>query len=147
MDLKSNIVVTGGAGFIGSHLVDFLLAQGAKITVVDDLSVGSQDNIQIGNPSLSFVHCDIRSDAAMKFYADAEIVFHLAVKNVRASLPRPKENFDINATATLQILESMRAGARGKFIYFSTSEVYGNAITSTFAETSVPHPTTIYAAG
>ncbi len=147
MDVKSNVVVTGGAGFIGSHLVGHLLAQGAQVTVIDDLSVGSQENIQIGNSSLSFVPCDIRSDVAMKIYADAEMVFHLAVKNVRASLPRPRENFEINATATLEILEAMRAGARGKFIYFSSSEVYGNAITSTFAETTVPHPTTIYAAG
>ena len=146
MDVKSNIVVTGGAGFIGSHLVELLLAQGAHVTVIDDLSVGSQDNIQIENPSLSFVPCDIRSDTAKDIYADAEIVFHLAVKNVRASLPRPKENFDINATGTLEILEAMRNGARGKFVYFSSSEVYGNAVTSTFAETTVPHPTTIYAA-
>ena len=147
MDVNSNIVVTGGAGFIGSHLVELLLAQGAHVTVIDDLSVGSQVNIQIENPSLSFVPCDIRSDTAKDIYADAEIVFHLAVKNVRASLPRPKENFDINATGTLEILEAMRNGARGKFVYFSSSEVYGNAVTSTFAETTVPHPTTIYAAG
>jgi UDP-glucose 4-epimerase len=143
----SRAVVTGGAGFIGSHMVDLLLEKGIEVTVVDDFSVGLRENLPLENPKLNIVKCGVESKSAQSIFEQAEIVFHLAVKNVRASLGKPIENFDTNANGTLAILESMRKGASGRFVYFSSSEIYGSADVEVFSESSLPKPTTVYAAG
>ena len=143
----SRAVVTGGAGFIGSHMVDLLLEKGIEVTVVDDFSVGLRENLPLENPKLNVVKCGVESKLAQSIFEQAEIVFHFAVKNVRASLGKPIENFETNASGTLAILESMRKGAGGRFVYFSSSEIYGSADVAIFSETSLPKPTTVYAAG
>jgi UDP-glucose 4-epimerase len=79
--------------------------------------------------------------------ADAPLVLHLAVRNVRASIRDPGENFRVNADATLSLLEAMRSGSRGRFIYVSSSEVYGAAPAGRFSEDTLPAPTTVYGAG
>jgi UDP-glucose 4-epimerase len=75
------------------------------------------------------------------------VVFHLAVRNIRASIGQPADNFRVNADGTLQVLEAMRAGARGRFVYVSSSEIYGIPPTGEFTEAAVPGPTTVYGAG
>jgi len=142
-----NVVVTGGAGFIGSHLVERLVGEGpGSLVVVDDLSTGRAENVA-GLASVELVKADVCDDAARSAVADADVVFHLAVRNVRASINRPEENMRVNAMGTLAVLEAMRAGRRGSFVYVSSSEVYGIPSAAGFSESTVPAPTTVYGAG
>jgi UDP-glucose 4-epimerase len=149
MDLAgTRLVVTGGAGFIGSHLVDHLVASGAeRVVVVDDLSTGTEANLRAFRDRVDFVETDVRDREAAAAVAGADLVFHLAVRNVRASLGHPAENFSVNADGTLALLEAMRLGTRGRFLYVSSSEVYGIPADGTYAETTLAAPTTVYGAG
>jgi len=143
-----SVVVTGGAGFIGGHLVESLVERGAKVKVIDDLSTGSLANISSCESQIEFVEGDCCQPDVARHVADAELVLHLAVRNVRASIRDPRENFRVNADGTLELLEAMRHGRRGRFVYVSSSEIYGTAATGgTFSEETVPAPTTVYGAG
>ncbi len=145
--MTERVIVTGGAGFIGSHLVAELLGRGASVTVVDDLSTGALGNLANMSETIEFVEGDITDAALAALFAEADRVFHLAVRNVRASISNPEENFRVNATGTLGILEAMRNGCRGDFLYVSSSEAYGDAGVADFSESTVPAPTTVYGAG
>lgn len=148
--MMERVLVTGGAGFIGSHLVDALLGRGHAVTVLDDLSVGAADNLADASRSdrLRFVQGSILDDdtldAAMQ---DCQLVFHLAVQCVRSSLGRPRESHDVNATGTLAVLEAARRHSVARFVYCSSSEVYGNASAERLSEdTTVCQPVTVYGA-
>jgi UDP-glucose 4-epimerase len=145
--VTERVVVTGGAGFIGSHLVAELLGRGVSVMVVDDFSTGTVGNLAEMIDSIDLVEGDIMDVSLAPLFADAHSVFHLAVRNVRASIGDPEENFRVNATGTLRILEAMRKGRRGRFLYVSSSEVYGDAGVTDFSESTVPAPTTVYGAG
>jgi UDP-glucose 4-epimerase len=126
------ILVTGGAGFIGSHLVDALLARNDGVTVVDNLSSGKLSNLnQAGkNRNLKFVKADLKNPSEWgKLLNEADLVFHFAADpEVRAGETNPKVHFDENLVATFQLLEAMRTGEGSKKIVFaSTSTVYGEA--------------------
>jgi len=124
--------VTGGAGFIGSHLVDSLMKQGGTLTILDNLSTGFKDNIApwIGHPNFTFMlgDCLNRRDIrrAMK---NCELVFHLAANpEVRVGPVNTRIDFEQNILATYNILEGMRKSKTAKTIVFtSTSTVYGDA--------------------
>src|SRR3954470_1250863 len=104
----ARILVTGGAGFIGSHLVDALVAEGERITVLDDFSTGRRDNLEAAaaRGDVRVVQGSILDpsaiDAAM---AGVTQVYHLAVACVRSSLGAPLDNHAVNATGTIQVLE------------------------------------------
>jgi UDP-glucose 4-epimerase len=117
-------LVTGGAGFIGSHLVDHLVAENWPVTVLDDFSTGTRANL-----SEAQSRGDVRIaqgsildpqavDAAM---AGSDLVFHLAVQCVRRSLGEPLSNHEVNATGTLNVLEAARRRRIERFIYCSSS--------------------------
>jgi len=142
-----SVLVTGGAGFIGSHLVVELVERGSHVVVVDDLSTGSLENLRGVEDVVEFVESDITDVSLLPVFMNVAKVFHLAVRNVRASIGHPAENFRVNAAATLHILETMRTGTGGSFVYVSSSEVYGDASVSDFSEDTVPAPTTVYGAG
>lgn len=143
-----DVVVTGGAGFIGSHLVERLAEHGVgRLAVIDDLSTGSMKNLASAAGVVEMQRGDIRDPAVAKRASDADVVFHLAVRNVRASIRDPAENLSVNADGTLSILEAMRLGRQGRFVYVSSSEVYGIPTTGEFRETTLPAPTTVYGAG
>lgn len=142
-----NVVVTGGAGFIGSHLVERLIAAGENVTVVDDLSSGSAANLAGHRADIALVEGDCCDPGVAAVAGDADLVFHLAVRNVRASISDPRRNLAVNAGGTLEVLEAMRTGRRGRFVYVSSSEVYGTAPAGAFAEDTLPAPTTVYGAG
>ncbi len=143
-----HVVVTGGAGFIGSHLVNHIVgATGTRVTVIDDMSTGHRGNLETVGDDIELIEGDCADPAVAAAAADADIVFHLAVRNVRASISRPRENLRVNAVGTLEVLDAVRRGRRGLFIYISSSEIYGQAPAGVFSEDVLPQPTTVYGAG
>ncbi|MGV8085029.1 MAG: NAD-dependent epimerase/dehydratase family protein [Candidatus Bilamarchaeum sp.] len=118
--------VTGGAGFIGSHLTDSLIENGHDVLVIDNLSSGIKLNV---NKSASFLKADITSDLSSKLKAhEIDTVFHLAADpDVRASALNPKPSFEINVAGTYSLLESARKADVKSFLITSTSTVYGEA--------------------
>jgi UDP-glucose 4-epimerase len=144
---NTTILVTGGAGFIGSNLVSFLLKKGFKVRVVDNFSVGSKDNLPKNEKNLEVIKGDIRSLKTMKEVTKGcDIVFHLAIQCVRKSIHSPLFVHHVNATGTLNVLEASRLNDVKKFIYISSSEVYGTAVNVPMKEEHLLAPTTVYGA-
>ena len=142
----AKILVTGGAGFIGSELVCQLATAGASVTVVDNLVNGKRENLNevIGNEVCLEV-TDIRDTSAMgKLLDGVDIIFHLACLGVRHSIHDPKENHEVNASGTLQLLEVSKKLKVGRFVYVSTSEVYGTACYTPMTEQHPTMPQTVY---
>ncbi len=142
-----NYLVTGGAGFIGSHLVDELLAGGHTVTVLDNFSNGSSKNLP--DPAkvsaLTILRGDITdSDTCRKAVSGMDGIFHLACLGVRHSLHSPIENHQVNALGTLYLLEAARDAEIPKFLYLSTSEIYGRARDFPITENTTPWPLTVY---
>jgi UDP-glucose 4-epimerase len=148
--MKHRALVTGGAGFLGSHLVDRLIADGETVTVLDDFSTGRRENLAgaASSPRLRIVEGSILDRAAVELaMRGCDRVFHLAVQCVRRSLGRPTENHEVNATGTLVVLEQARRQQAKRFLYCSSSEVYGNCGGERLKEeTTVCAPTTVYGA-
>jgi UDP-glucose 4-epimerase len=148
--MTQRALVTGGAGFIGSHLVDALLAQGLEVTVLDDFSVGLIDNMRRAEATgrLRVVHGSVLDQELVNGEVeDCDLLFHLAVQCVRRSLGRPIESHDVNATGTLVVLEAARRRRVHRFIYCSSSEVYGDAADDPLNEDrTLCKPVTVYGA-
>ena len=144
-----HVVVTGGAGFIGSHLVDRLLATGNRVLVVDDFTTGHRENLahHAGNPALGVAELDIcDGQALMEAFRGQEFVFHLACRNVRLSLRQPTEVHEVNATGTLNTLKAAAAARVRRYLYCSSSEVNGTAGVVPMPEDYHFRPETIYGA-
>jgi UDP-glucose 4-epimerase len=141
MTARAVAIVTGGAGFIGSHMVDCLLERGFRVRVIDNLIGGRESNLahHAGNPDLAFERCDIRdlSPAAATF-TDAKLVFHFAgIGDIVPSIERPTEYTDTNIQGTVRVLEAARHAKIRKFVYAASSSCYGLAATPTRED----HPT------
>lgn len=148
MDRSSHVMVTGGAGFIGSELVQQLVELGYFVTVIDNLANGKVCNLN-GIPSdrIQFCEVDIRDQSSIKpLFKGVKVVFHLACLGVRHSIHSPKENHLVNAEATLNLLEFSRNENVERFLYVSSSEVYGTADTVPMKENHPTFPHTIYGA-
>jgi len=147
--INSRVIVTGGAGFIGSHLVDRLLAHNNEVIVIDNFSTGSYRNLEDhkGNPLLHIMVVDIRDETAIsKALKGADFVFHLACQNVRLSLRQPTIVHEVNATGTLNVLKASVAAKVRRFLYCSSSEVNGTARIVPMLEEYHYRPETIYGA-
>ncbi|WP_413992687.1 NAD-dependent epimerase/dehydratase family protein [Labrys okinawensis] len=135
MSDKPIAVVTGGAGFIGSHMVDLLLERGYRVRVIDDLSGGHAANLahHAGNPDLSSHRIDIRSLVpGNALFEGARHVFHFAgIGDIVPSIERPLDYMDINVQGTVRVLECARAAKIGKLVYAASSSCYGLAATPT----------------
>ncbi|MGN6818938.1 MAG: NAD-dependent epimerase/dehydratase family protein [Sphingomonas sp.] len=145
---NKNILVTGGAGFIGSELSRQAVAAGARVTVVDNLVNGKSENLADIAGDLDFQRVDIRDVETMRgLMQGADIVYHLACLGVRHSLHSPRENHDVNATATLDLLAAARDLGVPRFVYVSSSEVYGTARWAPMTEEHPTYPMTVYGGG
>ncbi len=142
------VCVTGGAGFIGSHLVDRLVRDGHDVTVLDDLSTGSLDNLAASLSHVQMLQDDLRDfDAVSRAVTGAEVVFHQgALAAVARSVEQPQEVNDVNLGGTLNVLIAARdAGAR-RIVFASSSSVYGDTPTLPKVESMPTSPLSPYAA-
>ena len=142
-------VVTGGAGFIGSHLVDALVARGEKVVVVDSLAAGSRGNLaRHGKGTIRFVESDLLGDGWQEAFAGAGRVYHLAADpDVRQSALTPESQLRNNIIATYRVLEAMRTHQVGEIVFTSTSTVYGDARVIPTPENYAPlEPISVYGA-
>jgi len=147
--MSGRVLVTGGAGFIGSHLVDALAEVGERVTVLDDFSTGERGNL-VNQPAsrVRVVTGSILDQTSIEdALTDCDRVYHLAVQCVRRSLGEPRQNHDVNATGTLNLLEFARRMGVRRFVYCSSSEVYGNTSIGLLNEDATPcRPVTVYGA-
>jgi UDP-glucose 4-epimerase len=142
-------LVTGGAGFIGSHLTDALLDAGHTVIVLDNFSLGSHKNLERhnGNPRLIVYEKDIRSDLAGVFATQGiSAVFHLAaIPRARYSVIRPAETHAVNVEGTFNLLEQARAFGVKRFIFSSSAAIYGERDRIPLSEDVSPEPVSPYA--
>lgn len=129
--MKNNVVVTGCAGFIGSHLVDRLLKVGFQVTGVDNFSTGQRRFLSDAcmHQNFRLVEIDLLNlDALKEVFTGAELVFHLAANaDVRFGIEHPRKDLEQNTIATYNVLEAMRANDVRKIVFSSTGSVYGEA--------------------
>lgn len=122
-------VVTGGAGFIGSHLVDLLLEEGFVVRAVDSLACGRMSNLEKAskNASFSFHQVDIRNPEELKEpFRGVDFVFHLAgLADVVPSIEKPQDYYSTNVTGTFNVLQASREAKAKKFVYAASSSCYG----------------------
>jgi UDP-glucose 4-epimerase len=138
------ILVTGGAGFIGSHIVDAYVAQGHKVTVLDNLSSGRKVNL---NPKATFVKGDIQSPALKALFARSKfdvVNNHAAQIDVRKSVMDPAIDAQVNLLGLLNLLELSRANGVKKFIFSSSGGTYYGECTRPGQETDFPRPLSPY---
>ena len=144
----SRVLVTGGAGFIGSHLVDRLLKEGMEVVVLDNLQGGRLENISqhLGKKNLCFVRGDIRDSRLVKNLArDVDAIIHQAARvSVPESIKDPTLTNDVNVNGTLNLLEASVESDVKRFVYASSCAVYGDAEVMPINEGCLPRPTSPY---
>ncbi len=149
MEKWGKVLVTGGAGFIGSHLVDYLVGIGVQVTVLDDLSSGREENLALEHrPSLCFVRGNILDETALEYALDGvQNVFHLAaIASVQASVEKPLLTHDVGTTGTVKLLNAcVKAGVK-RLVFAGSSSAYGRPDTEIQTETTALDPLSPYAA-
>jgi nucleoside-diphosphate-sugar epimerase len=144
--------VTGGAGFIGGHLVDALVSLGARVTIIDDLSNSDAAHIagliDLEPGQVRFVHASILERAALDDAMEgAELVFHLAaLGSVPRSVEDPTRTWLVNATGTMRVLEAAARAKARRLVYSASSSAYGDNPTLPKVETQATEPMSPYAA-
>ena len=148
MSERSTVLVTGGAGFIGSEVVRQLAARGDRVLVVDNLANGRRENIaDVLSDHVQLMTVDVRDlPSIAPQLARVRVVYHLACLGVRHSVHSPFENHEVNATATLHLLAACQAAGVPRFVYVSSSEVYGTARWAPMTEEHPTFPCTVYGA-
>ena len=138
------VLVTGGAGFIGSHVVEKLLQEKCEIVIIDNLSTGLQENI---SPSVKFIQMDIRSNRLLEIFMEEKFdaVIHLAAQTmVHKSLEMPDYDCDVNISGTVNLLEACRKANVKRVVFSSTAAVYGNVTALPVVESATKTPTSFY---
>jgi UDP-glucose 4-epimerase len=145
----NKVVVTGGAGFIGSNLADKLVSRGYQVIILDNLSTGKMSNIQsvLSTGKAEFIKGSITNLALLrKVFSGATYVFHqAALPSVPRSVKDPKTSHNVNITGSLNVLLAARDNGVKKLVYASSSSVYGDAPTLPKKEDMIPRPLSPYA--
>lgn len=142
----SKYLVTGGAGFIGSHIAAALVDRGDSVCILDDLSTGNLDNLQSYRNDIEFVRGDLRDeDCLAEVVKDVEVIFHeAALVSVAMSVQQPLLTEDINVVGTLKLLLAARDADVRRVVYASSAAVYGSSPELPKVETMTPYPTSPY---
>jgi UDP-glucose 4-epimerase len=124
-------IVTGGAGFIGSHMVDLLVTHGFRVRIIDNMTGGHEKNLacHVNNANVTLECCDIlKLDPEGSLFKDAQFVFHFAgIGDIVPSIERPTDYMEVNVQGTVRVLECARAAGVQKFVYAASSSCYGLA--------------------
>jgi UDP-glucose 4-epimerase len=144
-------LITGGAGFIGSHLVEACLAHGHEVIVLDNLSSGKKGNLPSGHTGMQFIEGDITDQQLLnqiaRTHPDIDYVFHLAaLVSVPQAMAEPVRAHAINFDGTLLLMETFRGCALKKFVFASSSAVYGDTEAVPVSEEAPTRPISTYGA-
>jgi len=148
MSLSGIALVTGGAGFIGSHIAGALIERGARVRIIDDLSTGYVENLSDLGSDVDFITASITDVVALKrALQDVEWVFHeAAIPSVPRSVKQPRETHDASINGTFELLLAARDAGVRRVIYAASSSAYGNQLESPKIESMRPDPLSPYAA-
>jgi len=141
------VLITGGAGFIGSHLAEELVHQKHKVTVLDNLSSGNLKNLQLIRKKIKFIKCDISKNKNLaKLLKNVDYIFHLAgLIEVVESFNNPNKYYRVNVGGTLNLLKALRKVQVKKFIYAASASCYGNSKKIKVSENSIIETLSPYA--
>lgn len=144
---NKKILVTGGAGFIGSHIAQRLVSYGSHVTILDNFSTGSEDNITSFNDQITLINGDITDfETCKKATQNQDLIFHLAAfVSVPKSFNNPHQCHTTNSIGTLNLLESARLADVKRFIFSSSCAVYGSSVLEPCKETMPCNPNSPYA--
>ena len=147
MSLTTKVLVTGGAGFIGSNLADELINQGAKVSIIDNLVTGFQENLEEIDGNFEFIEGDLNDDEALRKALDGvEIIFHqAALPSVPRSVENPVDTHQACVNATFNLLLKAKDAGVKRVIYAASSSAYGDQPTLPKVETMRPEPLSPYA--
>ncbi|MGQ9909432.1 MAG: NAD-dependent epimerase/dehydratase family protein [Candidatus Flexifilum sp.] len=142
--MSRRILITGGAGFIGSHLADLLIARGHAVVILDNLTTGFREYV---NPAAEFVEGDVRreADLAPIFARGIDVVCHIAGQaSIRLSYLNPTDDLNVNTLGTINILRQMVAHRVPRLLFASSMTIYGNPTVVPTPETAPPDPVSYY---
>jgi UDP-glucose 4-epimerase len=144
-------LITGGAGFIGSHLAEECLGRGFTVLVLDNLYSGKRENLPAEHPRLQFLEGDIRDPGLLEQirqnHEDMDYLFHLAaIPSVTLSMEKPFTTHQVNFEGTLFLLNTFKGSGVKKFVFASSAAVYGDTKTIPVSETDLPAPLSPYGA-
>jgi nucleoside-diphosphate-sugar epimerase len=147
MSLSGRVLVTGGAGFIGSHIASTLAASGARVRVIDDLSTGHRENLEEIRGDLDFIHASLADDSALaRSLEGVELVFHeAAIPSVPRSVENPRDTHEACLDATFSLLLGARDNKVRRVVYAASSSAYGDQPTLPKREDMAPDPLSPYA--
>lgn len=148
MPSTTRVLVTGGAGFIGSNLADELIRQGARVRIIDSLITGNRENLAELAGDFEFIEADLNDDESLrKAIADVEVVFHqAALPSVPRSVDKPEDTHQACVNATFNLLVKAKEAGVRRVIYAASSSAYGDQPTLPKIETMSPDPLSPYAA-
>jgi len=147
MGLTGIALVTGGAGFIGSHIASALAASGARVRIIDDLSTGYRQNVEEIKGDVDFIHGSLADEASLKkAINDVELVFHeAAIPSVPRSVENPRQTHIASVDSTFSLLLAAKENNVRRVVYAASSSAYGDQPTLPKTETMLPEPLSPYA--
>src|SRR5690349_4859489 len=147
MPFSSKVLVTGGAGFIGSNLAGALVKQGAEVAIIDSLVTGFRENLDEISGEFEFIEGDINDDRALeKALQSVDVVFHqAALPSVPRSVDNPSETHEACVDGTFNLLLKAKDAGVRRVVYAASSSAYGDQLTLPKVETMAPEPLSPYA--